>query len=160
MVRSGILLPTFFVLLLFSVNPVNAQNVPDEGSVGLTASFQGQGLDIQVPYWIQQNLVLAPLAGIQSVENNYTRIRLGVKPKFYQTIGNDFASYFSGLVAFEHFDPAAGDSDVTVNLGGGFGGEYFFSSHFSLGVEALLDIRLNGQNSLRTGAALNGSIYF
>ncbi len=160
MIRSGILITGIIILCAAPMSLINAQNVPGEGSVGLTASFQGQQGDIEVPYWLQQNLVIAPLIGIQSVEDTFTRIRVGVKPKFYQTTGDNFASYFSGLVAFEHFDPEVGDSDGILNLGGGLGGEYYFDSHFSLGIEALLNIRLNEQNRLGTGAAITGSYYF
>lgn len=85
---------------------------------------------------------------------------MGVKPKFYQTLGDGFGSYISGLVAFEHYDPEAGDSDGILSLGGGLGGEYYFSTHFSLGIEAMLNIRLNNQNTLGTGAALTSSFYF
>lgn len=160
MVRSVVFTLLLFTFLSLQSTVTDAQNLPDEGSLGITASFQGQPIEIQVPYWISQDLVLAPLVGIESVEDSFTRIRIGIKPKFYQSVGNDFASYFSGLVAFEHYDPNVGDSDGILNLGGGIGGEYFFNSHFSLGVEALLNIRLNNQNTLRTGAALTGSYYF
>lgn len=160
MIRSGILTMGIIILCAAPISLIHAQTLPSEGSVGITASFQGQQGDIQVPFWLKQNLVIAPLLGIQSVEDTFTRIRVGVKPKFYQTIGEGFASYFSGLVAFEHYDPEAGESDGTLNLGGGVGGEYYFSTHFSLGVEAMLNIRLNNQNTLGTGAALTGSFYF
>lgn len=161
MVRSGLLLLAVSLLLL-TLYPADlrAQNVPGEGSVGIAASLQGQQLDILVPYWVTDEIALAPLFGFHNVENSFTRLRIGAKPKFYQTLGDNFATFIGGQVVFEHFDPNAGDGEGILFLGGGFGGEYFFSPHFSLGVEGQLNIRVADQNEFRTGGAFTGTFYF
>jgi hypothetical protein len=152
------------LLLVFTLSAVQlqAQNRPDQGSVGFSASIQGQSANLLIPIWISNDMVLAPTFGLFHQENNRTTLNVGVSPRFYRDLGDNFASYIGarGLIQHTNFD--VGDDQTDFILGATGGGEYFFNSHFSFGVEAQLNLGINGnqENVLRTGTAVTASYYF
>lgn len=153
---------TTAIVLLFVVSTAYSQNRPEEGSIGLSASFQGNQTNLMVPIWTTEDIVIAPVFGIVHESDSFTTLNLGVKPRFYRDMGTNFASYigFQGLL--QYTSPEVGDELTNFLLGANGGGEYFFNSHFSVGVEGQLNllIRDNAENRLATGAALTGSYYF
>ena len=138
------------------------KNRPGEGSVGISASLQSDQTNIKVPIWASENLVIAPVVGLTHIDDNYSRLNVGINPRFYQTLGSDFATYigFQGLLRYT--SPEAGDEDSDFLIGAGGGGEYFLDEHFSLGVEGQLNFLLedNESNAIFTSAALSGTFYF
>lgn len=151
-----------FLMLLFAGITVNsnAQSFPESGTIGLTASLQANQVDIQAPLWLSEDIVVAPVVGIQSREDDFTTLRFGAKPKFYQSLDNNVAPYLAVQAIFEYTSPAVGDNETALQLGVGGGGDYFLNQHFSIGVEAQLNTRVADQNALSTGAVVNASYYF
>lgn len=155
---------TLFLLLfcfLFTVTAFS-QNRPDEGTIGLSASFQGNQTSLMLPIWASEDIVIAPVFGIVHEENNFTALNLGVKPRFYRSLGNDFASYFGFQGLLQYTSPEVGDDTTNFLIGANGGGEYFLNSHFSLGVEGQFNflLRDSDDNRVATGAALTGTYYF
>lgn len=153
---------TALILLIITAGTAEAQQRPDEGSVGLSASLQGNQVNIMVPIWASDDMVIAPVFGVVNEAENFTSINLGVKPKFYQELGSNFASYFGALGLIQHTSPEVGDNVTDFLIGANGGGEYFFDSRFSVGVEGQLNLLIRGdsENRLATGAAVTASYYF
>ena len=152
------------VLIVFAISAttVLAQNVPEKGTVGLSASFQGNQTNLTVPIWASDSIVIAPLLGIVHETDSFTTINLGVKPRFYRAMGDDFASYFGFQAILQDTSPEFGDDITNFLVGVNGGGEYFLDSHFSMGVEGQLNflIRDNTDDRIATGAAITGTYYF
>lgn len=147
--------------LVFTITKsAEAQNVPGEGTLGVRASIQASQTDLLFPYRISNDVAIAPLIGFQSVENGLTTLRVGIKPQFFRTIGNDFATYLGGLAVIRLDSPNVGDNNTSFILGFNGGGEYYLSSRFSLGVEGLVNIILDNNNAIGTGAAVAATYYF
>lgn len=150
-----------FTLLLIS-SASFAQDRPTDSSFGLTASLQGNQTNLQIPIWLNDNVTIAPVFGINHQQDNFTSINLGVAPRFYQDMGSDFATYLGARGILQRTSPEVGPEDTDFLLGATGGGEYFLSGRFSLGAEAQLNFLLNdgGNNSFSTGAAIMGTYYF
>lgn len=155
---------TLFLLLFFFLFTATAfsQNRPDEGTIGLSASFQGNQTNLMLPIWTSEDMVIAPVFGIVHEAENFTTVNLGVKPRFYRDMGSNFASYFGFQGLLQYTSPDFGDDTTNFLIGANGGGEYFLNSHFSVGVEGQLNLLLrdSAENRLATGAALTGSYYF
>ncbi|MCW9709082.1 hypothetical protein [Fodinibius salsisoli] len=141
-----------------------AQSRPDEGTVGLSASVQSSQTNIKVPIWVSEDIVIAPLVGLTHQDDNFTSINLGINPRFYQSLGNDFATYIGvqGILQNTSYDSDVDDDDSDFLIGATGGGEYFLDEHFSLGVEGQLNFLLDDSdnNSIFTATALTGTFYF
>lgn len=142
---------------------IYAQKVPDPGSVGISAFLQSDQKEILLPIWISRRVVIAPLINIFHQEGNATDIRIGVKPRWYQHIGSDFAGYV-GMQALIQEKLSVDQTFDHTNyiVGVNTGGEYFFSPHFSMGVEALLNVFFEqyADDAVSTGAGITGTYYF
>ncbi len=149
------------IALFFASSAVFAQNQPT-GNIGLTASLQGGQTNLQVPIWVADNVAVAPIFGLNYQQDNFTTINIGVTPRFYQNLDNNFGSYIGARGIIQHTSPEVGDNDTDIVIGPTGGGQYFFSEHFSIGVEGQLNFLLNdnGSNRISTGAAIMGTYYF
>jgi hypothetical protein len=159
-VHSVFPLSLFLIFISLPFQDVHSQNVPGEGTLGITASVQSGQTNLLFPYRVTDRVAIAPMIGFRSVENGLTTLQVGIKPQFFREIGNDFATYLGGLGMIRIDSPNVGDNDSSFVLGFNGGGEYYLSSHFSLGVEGLVNIVLDNQNSISTGAAVNATFYF
>jgi hypothetical protein len=150
------------IALLIITTSTFAQNRPTDSNFGLTASLQGNQTNLQVPIWLNDNVTIAPVFGINHQQDSFTSINLGVAPRFYQDMGSDFATYLGARGILQRTSPEVGSEDTDFLLGATGGGEYFLGNHFSLGVEAQLNFLINdnGSDRLSTGAALMGTYYF
>jgi hypothetical protein len=139
-----------------------AQNRPTDSNFGITASLQGSQTNLQAPIWLNNNVTIAPVFGINHQQDSFTSINLGIVPRFYQETGSDFATYLGARGILQRTSPEVGEEDSDFLLGATGGGEYFLDSHFSLGVEAQLNFLINdnGGDRLSTGAAVMGTYYF
>lgn len=141
-----------------------AQSRPDEGTVGLSASVQSSQTNIKIPIWASEDIVIAPIVGISHEDDDFTALNLGINPRFYQSLGNDFATYIGvqGILQHTSFDNNDVDDDSDFLIGATGGGEYFLDEHFSLGVEGQLNFLLddNEDNAIYTATALTGTFYF
>lgn len=150
-----------FAIFLITTT-VFAQNKPADSNFGLTASLQGNQTNLQVPIWLNDNVTIAPVFGVNYQQDNFTSINLGVAPRFYQDMGSDFATYLGARGVLQRTSPEIGPEDSDFLLGATGGGEYFLGNHFSLGVEAQLNFLINdnGGDRLSTAAAVMGTYYF
>lgn len=150
------------LLLLFTVATGYSQNRPAEKTVGLSASLQGNQTNLSLPIWVTEDVVVAPVIGLVHEQDNFTTINLGVTPRFYRSLGNNFASYIGVQGILQYNSPEVGDDLTNFLIGATGGGEYFLDEHFSLGVEGQLNflIRDSIENRLSTGAAITGTYYF
>jgi hypothetical protein len=155
---------SLFVLLicLTFATMAYSQNRPDEGSIGISASFQGNQTNLMLPIWTTEDIVIAPVFGVVHEADSFTTLNLGVKPRFYRDLGSNFASYFGFQGLLQYTSPEVGDEITNFLLGANGGGEYYLSNRFSVGVEGQLNllIRDNTENRLATGAAVTASYYF
>lgn len=159
--KLSLLLITLFLFGISSM--AYAQDRPGEGSVGLSASIQSGQTNLQIPIWLTDNVTIAPVFGLNHLEDASTSLNVGVAPRFYQDLGNDFGSYIGARGIIRHTSNDVNDNDETdILLGATGGGEYFLDNHFSLGVEGQLNFLINdgSNNSLSTGAAVIGTYYF
>src|SRR5699024_56871 len=124
------------LFLTFSATSAFSQNVPDEGTVVITAYFQGIHTNLMFPVWVSDHVVVTMVIGLQYIEYTNTTVNFGIKPRFYQSIGRDFATYLglAGLVSYR--SPENGDNTTDFIIGLNGGGEYYLSEHFGVGVEA------------------------
>lgn len=150
------------VVLFFVASVSFAQNRPATGKVGLTASLQGGQTNLQLPIWVTDNVSIAPVFGINYQQDNFTSLNIGVHPRFFQDLGNDFGSYIGARGIVRYTSPEIGSDDTDIVIGPTGGGKYFFSEHFSAGVEGQFNFLVNdnGSNSITTGAAIMGTYYF
>lgn len=156
-------LSLLFITLFFISSMAYAQDRANEGSVGLSASIQSSQMNLQIPIWLTDNVTIAPVFGLNHLEDVSTSLNVGVAPRFYQDLGNDFGSYIGARGIIRHTSNDINDNDGTnILLGATGGGEYFLDHHFSIGVEGQLNFLINdvSNNFLSTGAAVIGTYYF
>lgn len=150
-----------FAIFLIS-SPIHGQDRPTQSTFGLTASIQGNQTNLQVPIWLNDNVTVAPVFGINHQQDSFTSINLGVVPRFYQNLASDFATYIGARGILQRTSPEVGPEDSDFLLGATGGGEYFLGDRFSMGVEAQLNFLINdnGNDRFGTGAAVMGTYYF
>lgn len=119
-------------------------------TIGLTALVQGQEFGIQIPIWLGSDITIAPSFEVKFVQNQGTDIIVGIVPKFYLNMKNKLTPYI-GLKIGAAIDTPSGTGTTDIIAGVAFGGEYFFDSHFSIGVEAQANYTKSGINSFRFG---------
>ena len=162
--------------LLFAVILASAQTTR---KTGLSAGIQGKQFDILVPLRLTENFALVPSLGLTYAEKASTDIVAGLAARFY-TRNTKLSPYFTlraGIGANKPADQEVGFGQVIEGeyrydiMGGvGYGAEYFFDEHFSMGVEAQLNLAKSDKNSFRfgnpdrininTGAMATATIYF
>lgn len=157
--KTLLLLATIFLI----TSTAYAQNRPDTGTVGLSASLQSNQTNLKVPIWASENIVIAPVFGLTHQDDNYTSFNIGLNPRFYQSLGSDFATYIGAQGILQHTSvDGAGDDNSDFLIGASGGGEYYLDEHFSLGVEGQLNFMFEeyDDNSIYTAAAIIGTFYF
>ncbi len=165
--KSTVIVSFFFCFFIVS-QTVLAQ---EKRSVGLSASFQGEQLDIGFPIWIGPKAVLAPAVSAVYVEGAGVDFGIGLAPRFFFKMDR-LAPYLGGRAAFFLNAPSDEGAESTKDFlfGLAFGGEFFLHRQLSFGVEAQLNATISdelssrfgnpGGFSLNTATALFASIYF
>lgn len=157
------LIHALFIVTIFSFLAIDiqAQSTPESGSVGLRATITGQTA-IEVPYQLNNELSIAPYFGINATEDQSTNFSLGVRPRYYITNANNFATYATGVLGITNTSISNTNNSITdFNFGLGYGGEYFFSEQFSVSADGNLMTRFgNSSNNFSTMARISASIYF
>lgn len=136
--------------LLFSFNFSLGQTELPESGIGLSASYQDNHLDIQMPIWLSNKISLAPAFGVVYVEGEETAILFGLFPRFYLKKAK-VSPYLGFRIGFVYSKPENTDSTFDGLLGICAGGEYFLDKHFSIGIEAQLNASKSDENSLTFG---------
>lgn len=151
-----------FLAVFFSLPlTVQAQTVPETGTLGLRTSFSNQ-VTIEVPYMFNETLSIAPVVGFRSVEDASTNFIVGVRPRYYMQTAGSLLPFVSGNLLLNVNNNKVIDETFTdINLGAGYGGEYFISDAFSVSAEATLNLLVgDSQNTFTTGAMASVSVYF
>lgn len=158
------------VILLASSELAISQEKVDKRTFGLSASIQGGQLDIILPIWAGNKVVIAPAFNAVYLEDAGVDLGIGIAPRFYLNM-DTVAPYVGGRVG-AFFNLPTGNAQETTDwlLGLALGGEYFFHSKFSVGVEAQANFTISddlsgrfgnpGGLSLNTATAIFASIYF
>lgn len=151
----------FVALFSMLTLTIQAQNLPETGSLGLRANLTGQGT-IELPYMLNDELSLAPFIGLNSTEDQTTNFTIGVRPRYYVSTGNSIATYATGTFGISNTSFANANNSITdFNLGIGYGAEYFFSNRFSVSADANLNTRFgDSATNIATAARVSASVYF
>ena len=156
-------------IVFLAAVPSLAQERPEAGTFGLTASVQTAQLDLMFPIWIAPKMTVSPSLSVQRISDAVTDISLGLAVRFYSGTGRA-APFIGARGAFLILSSPGGHSATDILLGGFAGGEYFFDPHFSVSVEAQVNVIMNDENSFRygspdktiinTGTGIFASFYF
>jgi len=121
------------LVLAVIVSGVNAGG--HAGMVGLSASVQESHMDIMVPIWTSDQIVIRPSLSVANLEGGNTDLGLGaaIRYNFRTDEAVPYAGVMGGLYTVKH--PAIDEQLFDFYFGPLLGGEYFFSEHFSAGVE-------------------------
>ncbi len=140
---------------------IQAQSLPEQGQLGLRANVNGQST-IEIPYMLNETLSIAPYIGISATQDNFTDINIGIRPRFYLGLRNSFSSYITGVLGFSNRSFSnVNSSNSNLNLGAGYGIEYFFSNNFSISGDANLTSRFgNDPTQVQTSAQVSATFYF
>ena len=169
--KGRLLTILFTIVSLFtSVGQSVCQEETVDKTVGLSASVQGGQLDIILPIWAGNKIVIAPAFSVVYFEDAAIDLGVGIAPRFYLRTGR-VAPYIGGRVAAFFLMPSGNAQDITDwLLGLALGGEYFLDPKFSIGVEAQVNFAISddlsgrfgnpGGLSLNTATAIFVSIYF
>ncbi|MFP8488236.1 outer membrane beta-barrel protein [Gracilimonas sp. Q87] len=150
------------VLISFTTVSLQAQSIPEEGSLGLRANFTGQTA-IEVPYMLNDKLSLAPFLGLNSTQDQSTNFSLGVRPRYYFSQDRSLATYVTGALGFSNtsFSNNNINSVTNFDLMIGYGAEYFFSDQLSISSDANLGTRFgDSATNIATSARISASVYF
>lgn len=159
-------------VLLLAVG-VSAQ--PEKGQVGLGFNVTDAGPGVLVRWWAGESLTIEPAVAVHYVslddlDVSTTQLGLGIGVAWRKPTGTAFRPILAWR--FEYDMLVTEDktyADMLVS--GGFGGEYFFSRHFSVGGEVDLSLVFTDddfspnfptENStiLTTGQMLTAHFYF
>lgn len=157
----------FTSLFLFASSMSFSQ--PEKGQVGLSVLLQNPQFDFIIPYWFQEQLVLAPAVSFNSISSHATDFGIGGILRYY--IAKNQVSPYTGVRAGALiFTPKRGSSTTDYLVGPFFGAEYFFDAQFSIGIELQLNVAFSHKSSSRfgnpngtnvnTASALFASVYF
>jgi hypothetical protein len=130
-----------------SINPFEAG--------GLTSGAAAiPTVEVYVPINVAPKLRVEPSLGIFTNDEPSPRtstrdVTIGVGVFYVQRLAAPFDLYMGGRLKlnFAHHENATSNSGTDVLLAGAFGGEHYFSPHFSLGAEAQLGFRSNSSAS-------------
>jgi len=137
---------------------------------GVSASIQENQFDILFPIWTGENNVIAPSIGAMYIEDSGTDLRLGLLDRIYFNATKTIKPFLGLRAGVLLSLPDGGENVADYIIGLLGGGEYFFSNHFSVGVEAQLNMSISDENSSRfgnpggtninTATAIFATIYF
>ena len=116
--------------------------------IGVSASVQGGQTNLMFPYWVSRWVVMAPSVSIMNVSDVGTDMGLGLFVRKNVRQGKA-VPYFGARGGVLIFSPEGNDSVTDYVVGVAFGGEYLFDDHFSIGVEAQLNVTMSDEQSLR-----------
>ncbi len=142
---------------------------PEKGKVGISVSVQNTQLDFLVPIFVNDHASLSPAFGITNISDQFTDISLGLIMRYYFS-KNIVSPYVGARFGALMLTPQDGDLITDFIFGPFFGGEYFFTQYFSVGIELQLNIVKSAEDSMRfdnpngtninTATAFIATIYF
>ncbi len=158
------------ILFFFSYANNNFAQELSHGSWGFSAVVNSSQADILIPIFLDDYNSLAPSVGVIHASDINTDISVGLVYHHYFFYSKNFSPII-GLRGGAIFGSPNGGTSTTDFIWGGLaGGEYFFSSNFSIGIEVQLNLTISDNNSSRfgnpgganfnTGSIIYASIYF
>lgn len=145
------------VLVCFAGSLVAQESTDDVSSnkIGISASIQDGQFGIMIPIWTAEKLAIVPAFEVKYAQNVGFDLGIAVAPRFYFK-RDELSPYFGlrlgaliNLPSDNNVVPKRNTVDILAGLA--FGGEYFFSDHFSVGVEAQGNITKSNKYSTRFG---------
>ncbi len=140
------------LVLILTTTLANAQ---ESKRIGISGSIQDNQFGILVPIWYSDNFVLAPAFELKLAENIGTDVAIAVVPRYYfkkdivsPYIGLKIGAFISKATKTNQVDP---DTKLDLLIGIAYGGEYFISDNFSLGVELQGNLTKSDKSSNRFG---------
>lgn len=170
MKRLSLLL--FFTSIFFYTTAIAQSNDEPSGTFGLGVSIQSQQSDINVPIWVNENVIFSPSFSLFYSEDIGNDLGLGFLIKYYfDGTTEEVRPYAGARFGLLIFNPDADiESSTDILWGPAIGADYFIHSNVSFGAEAQLNFATTDENSSRfgvrngttvnTAAALTMSIYF
>ena len=143
------------IALIVSASTVTAQESPadsakSEKKFGISAALQTAQLDLSFPIWPGSSIVIIPSISIVNVSDVATDFGFGLGLR-YNLNTTEAVPYIGARVAVLMLLPSRGDSFTDIVFGPFAGGEYFFSDHFSVSIEAQINVALSAEFSNRFG---------
>ncbi len=139
-----------FIFIFSIVSSLSAEEVNRTGFKGISTAIQSNQLDIMVPIWTNQQLVLVPSVSFSSISDNSTDLGLGLLVRI-NIRSDDIVPYIGFRGGVLMYNPQSGDTKTDKVFGVAFGCEYFIRDHFSLGIESQLNLSLSDDFSYRFG---------
>jgi hypothetical protein len=118
--------------------------------VGISASFSGDQTDVLVPIWGAHH-VIAPAVSVVHVGDAVTDFGAGLilRRNLHTEKAVPYIALRSGVLILT--PKGGGDDIIDFIVGPAVGGEYFLDDHFSLSVEAQVNISFSDEHSYRFG---------
>ncbi|MFN8134597.1 MAG: hypothetical protein U0Z17_05010 [Bacteroidales bacterium] len=123
--------------------------------VGLSGSLQGSQYGISVPCWAGPKTVIAPFIDFRYGESIGTDFSVGMETRFY--LKTEKIRPYYGFKLGAAFNIPSSENTINDNTtidgvaGIAFGGEYFISENFSVGIEAQGNLTKSAEDSDRYG---------
>jgi hypothetical protein len=145
---------TLIGLFVFEVS-VYGQNEKENHPFGVSSTIQSGQLGISMPVWLGEKFVLAPAVDFKYAEKVGTDISIGVAPRFYlkkEKLAPYWGFRIGTLINIPASDNEVDDqTKLDILAGLNFGGEYYLSDRFSVGIEAQGNLTKSDKNSGRFG---------
>ncbi|MCH7946690.1 MAG: hypothetical protein IIC66_02720 [candidate division Zixibacteria bacterium] len=142
------------IMMTFAVPAITAQETDTTTNngkkFGISVALQTEQLDITFPIWPGSSIVIIPSISIVSVSDVATDFGFGLGLR-YNLNTTEAVPYIGIRFVALNLLPKNGDSITDLVFGLFSGGEYFFSDHFSLSVEAQLNYAKSDEFSTRFG---------
>lgn len=145
-----VLLILFLVSGLLIINKAEtlAKSDSTNTSIGLMAGYQAGQIDFLIPIWADKQIQFIPGIGVIKMSDFNSEYRLSLSAKYF--FNRNIVAPFIELGAGAFItSPNKGDSYTDMVFGAGFGGEYFVTHNFSLGIELQLNYTKSSDNSIR-----------
>ncbi len=140
------------IMMTFAVPAITAQETDTTTNngkkFGISVALQTEQLDITFPIWPGSSIVIIPSISVVSVNDVATDFGFGLGLR-YNLNTTEAVPYIGIRFVALNLLPKNGDAMTDLVFGLFAGGEYFFSDHFSLSVEAQLNYAKSDEFSFR-----------
>lgn len=145
------------MIFWFSIVPLVHGQIEDKQKIGIHALINSPHTDIALSYRISKFMIIGDF-GYSSMESKSTEYVLGLSGRYYITenvvspfvqIGILSLSYTQKKDRDLSIDEDNSISDTVIDFG--FGGEYYFSPSFSIGIMGQINFAKSDSKSLRFG---------
>jgi len=153
------------ILSGISSTPCFAHSQGRKGKLGFGIKdiISGDALVIGGRYWLSDGMSLDGNLGIHYRDpdngDSESQFLIGVGLNQYLRPGESFSPFFGADFSINIDDPGPGDTISMFNIDGKFGGEYFFTEHFSLSGAVSFGLHFGDDTEIGTDGRL-GVFYY